>query len=116
MKAAVLVRQNAPLDIYEVELPKLDIGQVLVKVDHSGICGKQIDEITGRQGEERFLPHLLGQEGGGEVVAIGPGVKRGRPGDRVVMRGVKGSGLESPRPGFRRSEGMWSAGGPPPCS
>src|SRR6059058_31625 len=83
MKAAVLVGQNAPLDIYEVELPKLDIGQVLVKVDHSGICGKQIDEITGRQGEDRFIPHLLGHEGGGEVLEVGPGVKKVKPGDRV---------------------------------
>ncbi len=58
MKAAVLVRQDAALEIYELEMPKLDVGQVLVKVEHSGICGKQIDEITGRQGEDRYLPHL----------------------------------------------------------
>ena len=63
MKAAVLVKQNAPLEVYEVEVPKLDIGQVLVRVEYSGICGKQIDEITGRQGEDRFIPHLLGHEG-----------------------------------------------------
>src|SRR3989442_809025 len=74
MKAAVLVKQNAPLEMYEVDLPKLGIGQVLVKVEHSGICGKQIDEITGRQGEDRFMPHLLGHAGGGEVLEIGVGV------------------------------------------
>src|SRR5438105_4694555 len=103
MKAAVLIQQNAPLEIYEVELPMLDVGQVLVKIEHSGICGKQIDEITGRQGEDRFLPHLLGHEGGGEVVEIGPGVKKVRPGDRVVMHWVKGSGIDSPPPRFNHN-------------
>ena len=96
MKAAVLVRQDAALEIYELEMPKLDVGQVLVKVEHSGICGKQIDEITGRQGEDRYLPHLLGHEGGGQVVEIGPGVTKVKPGDRVVMHWVKGSGIDSP--------------------
>src|SRR5262245_18575358 len=93
MKAAILVSQNAPLEIYEVELPKLDVGQVRVKIEHGGICGKQIDEITGRQGEVRFLPHLLGHEGGGEVIEIGPGVTKVKPGERVVMHWVKGSGI-----------------------
>src|SRR5712692_4163810 len=110
MKAAVLVKQNAPLEIYEVELPKLDIGQVLVKVEHSGICGKQIDEITGRQGEDRYLPHLLGHEGGGQVVEIGPGVKKVKPGDRVVMHWVKGSGIDSPPPRFNYKGQVLSAG------
>src|SRR5437773_6362654 len=110
MKAAVLVKQNAPLEIYEVELPKLDIGQVMVRIEHSGICGKQIDEITGRQGEDRFLPHLLGHEGGGEVVEIGPGVKKVKPGDRVVMHWVKGSGIDSLPPRFRRTGEASSAG------
>ena len=110
MKAAVLVKQNAPLEMYEVELPKLGVGQVLVKVEHSGICGKQIDEITGRQGEDRFMPHLLGHEGGGEVVEIGPGVTKVKPGDSVVMHWVKGSGIDSPPPRFNYKGQVLSAG------
>jgi S-(hydroxymethyl)glutathione dehydrogenase / alcohol dehydrogenase len=110
MKAAVLVRQNAPLEIYEVELPKLDIGQVLVKVEHSGICGKQIDEITGRQGEDKFIPHLLGHEGGGEVLEVGPGVTKVKPGDRVVMHWVKSSGIDAPPPRFNYQGQVLSAG------
>jgi S-(hydroxymethyl)glutathione dehydrogenase / alcohol dehydrogenase len=110
MKAAVLVRQNAPLELYEVEIPKLDIGQVLVKVEHSGICGKQIDEITGRQGADRFLPHLLGHEGGGEVVEIGPGVTKLKPGDPVVMHWVKSSGIDAPPPRFAHRGQVLSAG------
>ena len=35
MKAAILVEQNAPLVVAEVEVPKLDVGQVEVKVEYS---------------------------------------------------------------------------------
>jgi S-(hydroxymethyl)glutathione dehydrogenase/alcohol dehydrogenase len=110
MKVAVLVQQNAPLEIYEVEIPKLDVGQVLVRVEYSGICGKQIDEITGRQGEDRFLPHLLGHEGGGIVVEIGPGVKKVKPGDHVVMHWIKGTGIDSTPPRFSHNGKTLSAG------
>jgi S-(hydroxymethyl)glutathione dehydrogenase/alcohol dehydrogenase len=110
MKAAVLVKQNAPLEIYEVEIPKLDVGQVLVRVEYSGVCGKQIDEITGRQGEDRFLPHLLGHEGGGTVVEIGPGVGKVKAGDRVVMHWIKGTGIDSAPPRFSYRGQTLSAG------
>jgi S-(hydroxymethyl)glutathione dehydrogenase / alcohol dehydrogenase len=110
MKAAVLVSQNAALEVYEIEVPKLDVGQVLVRVEYSGICGKQIDEITGRQGDDQYIPHLLGHEGGGEVVDIGPGVTKVKPGDRVVMHWVKGSGIDSRPPRFNYRGQMLSAG------
>jgi S-(hydroxymethyl)glutathione dehydrogenase / alcohol dehydrogenase len=110
MKAAVLVKQNAPLEVYEIEIPKLDIGQVLVSVEYSGICGKQIDEITGRQGADRFIPHLLGHEGGGTVVEVGPGVKKVKPGDRVVMHWIKGIGIDSSPPRFSYQGKTLSAG------
>jgi len=110
MKAAVLVKQNAPLEIYEVDIPRLDVGQVLVRVEYSGICGKQIDEITGRQGEDRYIPHLLGHEGGGTVIEIGPGVKKVKPGDRVVMHWIKGTGIDSAPPRFSHQGKTLSAG------
>jgi S-(hydroxymethyl)glutathione dehydrogenase/alcohol dehydrogenase len=110
MKAAVLVKQNAPLEVYEVEVPKLDIGQVLVRVEYSGVCGKQIDEITGRQGQDRFIPHLLGHEGGGTVMEAGPGVKKVKRGDRVVMHWIKGTGIDSAPPRFSYKGKTLSAG------
>jgi len=103
MKAAILVKQKAPLVVAEVEIPKLDAGQVLVKVECSGICGKQLDELSGRQGEDRFLPHLLGHEGAGIVVDIGPGVRKVKKGDHVVLHWMKGSGIDSNPPRF-----MWN--------
>ena len=52
MKAAILVEQRKPLIIAEIELPQaLDVGQVLVKVHYSGICGSQLGEIDGAKGE-----------------------------------------------------------------
>ena len=62
MKAAVLERLNSPLTIHDLELTELQIGQVLVKVLVSGICGSQLHEVMGHKGNEKFLPHLMGHE------------------------------------------------------
>jgi S-(hydroxymethyl)glutathione dehydrogenase/alcohol dehydrogenase len=110
MKAAVLVRVNAALEVTEVEVPRLEVGQVLVKVSCSGICGKQIDEITGRRGEDPYLPHLLGHEGSGQVVEVGPGVRKVKPGDNVVLHWMKGSGIDAAPPSFSRDGGRINAG------
>lgn len=101
MKAAILVEQRKPLVIDEVQLPQsLEVGQVLVKVHFSGICGSQLGEIDGAKGEDKFLPHLLGHEASGIVEAIGPGVKHVKPGDAVVMHWRKGLGIEGAPPSY----------------
>lgn len=102
MKAAILVEQRKPLVIADIELPStLEYGQVLVKVVCSGICGSQIGEIDGVKGPDKFLPHLLGHEGGGIVVDVGCGVARVKKGDHVVMHWRKGFGIESPIPKYK---------------
>ena len=74
--AAILVKQNSPLIVDKIDLPEeLNYGQVLVKVEISGICGSQIGEINGTKGPDKYLPHLLGHEGCGKIIEIGPGVK-----------------------------------------
>ena len=76
-QAAVLEKNNSPLVIQVVEFQgPLSVGQVLVKLSFSGICGKQLEEIEGSDGEDRFLPHLLGHEGTGTVADTGPGVTK----------------------------------------
>jgi len=110
VKAAILVKQNAPLTVAEVDLPKLDIGQVLVKIDASGICGKQMEEISGKRGADPYIPHLLGHEGAGTVVEIGPGVRKVNPGDHVVLHWVKGSGMDSLPPRYNWDDTEISAG------
>ena len=109
-RAAILVEQKKPLVIEDVELPALKLGQVLVKVLVSGICGSQIGEIEGVKGPDRFLPHLLGHEGCGEVLEVGEGVRHVKTGDRVVLHWRKGAGLESIAPVYASPIGDVNAG------
>jgi Zn-dependent alcohol dehydrogenase len=110
MKAAILVALNAPLEVDDVDLPALGPGQVLVKIGHSGICGKQIDEITGKRGADPYLPHLLGHEGAGVVEDVGPGVRKVKKGDAVALHWMKGSGIDSAAPRYTRKGKPISAG------
>ncbi len=111
MKAAILVEQRKPLIIDEVELPpKLEVGQVLIKVHYSGICGSQLGEIDGAKGEDKFLPHLLGHEASGTVQSVGMGVKQVKPGDVVVMHWRKGLGIEGAPPNYRWRGNTLNAG------
>ena len=98
-KAAILVKNNKPLKLYELEFRgPLKVGQVLVKINYSGICGKQIEEIQGKMGRDKYLPHCLGHEAVGEIVMIGPGVKKVKAKDKVVIHWMKGSGIQSDTP------------------
>ena len=102
MKAAILVQQNAPLVVADVDIPEqLSFGQVLVKVFYSGICGAQINEIEGAKGVDKFLPHLQGHEGSGLVLDTGPGVKTVSNGDYVVMHWRQSDGLQSETPTYQ---------------
>jgi S-(hydroxymethyl)glutathione dehydrogenase/alcohol dehydrogenase len=109
-RAAILVEQKQPLVIESVEVPSPKLGQVLVRVLVSGICGSQLGEIDGVKGPDRFLPHLLGHEGCGEVLEVGDGVRHVKPGDRVVLHWRKGAGLESVAPQYGSRIGTVNAG------
>lgn len=109
--AAILAQQNQPLVIDEVSLPEnLAVGQVLVEVFFSGICGSQLGEIAGVKGPDPYLPHLLGHEGSGKVLAIGPGVNSVMVGDHVVLHWRPGSGIQSVLPRFVWREQLLNAG------
>jgi len=108
--AAILVQQKAPLALEDVEIPPVGFGQVLVKVRCSGICGSQLGEISGVKGPDKFLPHLLGHEGSGEVLEIGQGVRHVKVGDHVVMHWRKGTGMESLAPVYQSKLGKVNAG------
>lgn len=99
--AAILVAQQRPLEIAEITLPEtLDVGQVLVEFAYSGICGSQIGEIEGVKGQDNWLPHLLGHEASGKVLAIGAGVKHVKPGDTVVAHWRPSLGIEATTPRY----------------
>jgi len=111
MKAAILVEQNKPLVVDQIKLPQaLEVGQVLVKVHFSGVCGSQLGEINGAKGEDKFLPHLLGHEASGIVHAVGAGVKFVKPGDHVVMHWRKSQGIESSPPQYSWNGRQLNAG------
>ena len=105
MKAAVLQELGEPLVVKELIIPKLSFGQVLVRIHASGICGAQMNEISGACGKDKYLPHLLGHEGGGVVVEVGPGVCTVTPRDHVVLHWRKGTGMESSPPVYMDLEG-----------
>ncbi len=77
-------------------MPKLLTGQILVKVLFSGVCRSQLMEVRGGRGADPWLPHLLGHEGSGIVLAIGPTVEKVKPGDAVILGWIKGKGLDAP--------------------
>lgn len=95
-KAAILTESRKPLVVDEIDLPdKLDVGQVLVKVLHSTICGAQINEIAAVKGPDKYLPHLLGHEASATVLETGPGVSSVKAGDTVVMHWRPSQGIQS---------------------
>ncbi len=103
--AAVLYEINRPLVLEELLMPELKEGQVLVEIAYSGICHTQSNEIHGRKGEDKFLPHTLGHEGAGRVLATGEGVKKVKPGDPVVLTWIRGSGYEVPSVKYENGSG-----------
>ena len=101
-QAAILVAQQQPLVVDTIELPaELGVGQVLVQLQVSGICGSQLGEIDGVKGADRYLPHLMGHEGFATVLEIGPGVKQVQPGDSVVLHWRPGAGIQADPPKYR---------------
>ena len=110
-RAAILVAQHQPLVVDEIELPEhLDVGQVLVELDYSGICGSQLGEIDGVKGPDKWLPHLLGHEASGTVLAIGPGVRHVKPRDVVVAHWKPSLGIEAAVPHYRWDSKIVNAG------
>ena len=109
--AAILTEQNKPLEISSIEFPEeLELGQVLVKVHYSGICGSQLGEIKGVKGPDKYLPHLMGHEGCATVLEIGPGVANVKPGDLVVLHWMKGDGIQSNTPKYKLRGNIINAG------
>ena len=110
-KAAILVEQNKPLVVDYIKLPKsLSVGQVFVEIEVSGICGSQIGEITGAKGPDKYLPHLMGHEGCGIVLEVGPGVTTVKKGDKVVLHWRKGEGIQAKNAVYEWNDKVLNAG------
>jgi S-(hydroxymethyl)glutathione dehydrogenase/alcohol dehydrogenase len=82
-KAAVATAANKPLEIMTVDLDGPRAGEVLVEIKASGVC--HTDEFTRSSADpEGLFPAILGHEGAGIVVEVGPGVTTLRKGDHVI--------------------------------
>jgi len=104
-KTAILREIGKDLVIEDLEIPELQEGQVLVKILCSGLCGRQLNEIKGYYGEDKYLPHALGHEGSGIVEKIGPGVTIVEPGDYVVLTWLKGKGINAAPCKYKNNKG-----------
>src|SRR6478609_180691 len=83
VRAAVAFKAGAPLSIETVRLEGPRAGEVLVEIKATGIC--HTDEFTRSGGDpEGLFPAILGHEGAGIVVDVGPGVTTLKKGDHVI--------------------------------
>lgn len=74
-----LVVQNVP------EPPPPGAGEARVGVRAAALNHLDLFVAGGLQGASLTFPHIVGADGAGEVAAVGPGVTRVRPGDRVMI-------------------------------
>ncbi|MFC3571501.1 S-(hydroxymethyl)glutathione dehydrogenase/class III alcohol dehydrogenase [Paracoccus simplex] len=82
-RAAVALEPGKPLEVMEVNLEGPKAGEVMIEIKATGIC--HTDDFT-RSGAdpEGIFPAILGHEGAGVVVEVGPGVTSVKPGDHVI--------------------------------
>ncbi|WP_152630395.1 alcohol dehydrogenase AdhP [Acinetobacter ursingii] len=83
MKAAVVTEFNQPLQIKDVDIPKVSAGKVLVKMIATGVCHSDLHAMHGDWPIKPSLPFIPGHEGVGEVVEIGEGITHLKVGDKV---------------------------------
>ena len=82
-QAAVAFEAGKPLEICEVELEGPKKGEVLVEIKATGVCHTDAFTLSG-QDPEGLFPSILGHEGAGIVVEVGPGVLTLKPDDHVI--------------------------------
>ena len=83
VKAAVAWQAGKPLSIETVDLAGPQAGEVLVEIKATGVCHTDAYTLSGADPEGLF-PAILGHEGAGVVVEVGPEVKSLKAGDHVI--------------------------------
>jgi S-(hydroxymethyl)glutathione dehydrogenase/alcohol dehydrogenase len=83
VRAAVAREAGKPLSLETVDLEGPRAGEVLVEIKATGICHTDEFTLSGADPEGIF-PAILGHEGAGVVVDIGPGVTSLKKGDHVI--------------------------------
>lgn len=87
---------NSTVEMKEFPVPEPGHGEVLVKMKSSTICGSDIRAIyrehVGR-GPEGYQNVIAGHEPCGQIAATGPGMRRFKTGDRVIVYHISGCGV-----------------------
>jgi S-(hydroxymethyl)glutathione dehydrogenase/alcohol dehydrogenase len=81
--AAVAFQAGKPLEIVQLDLEGPRAGEVLVEIKATGVCHTDAYTLSGNDPEGLF-PAVLGHEGAGVVLEVGPGVTSLVPGDHVI--------------------------------
>jgi S-(hydroxymethyl)glutathione dehydrogenase / alcohol dehydrogenase len=83
VRAAVALRASEPLEVTTVHLEGPKAGEVLVEIKATGVCHTDAFSLSGVDPDALF-PAILGHEGAGVVVDVGPAVTSVRKGDHVI--------------------------------
>src|ERR1700679_3238607 len=83
VRAAVAFGPGKPLEVTTVQLEGPRAGEVLVEIKATGVCHTDAYTLSGLDSEGLF-PSILGHEGAGVVVEVGPGVTSLEVGDHVI--------------------------------
>lgn len=83
-RAAVLFGVNQPFVIEDIEIRDPQPGEVLVHLAATGLCRTDYHLVTGDYTGHKY-PVVCGHEGAGVVESVGPGVKRVKPGDQIIL-------------------------------
>jgi threonine dehydrogenase-like Zn-dependent dehydrogenase len=96
MKGAILPG-NSSVELKEFDIPVPGHGEVLIKMKSSTICGSDIRAIYHEhlgKGPEGYLPGMIaGHEPSGQIVETGPGCRRFKKDDRVIVYHISGCGV-----------------------
>lgn len=95
MKGAYLPG-NSTVELRDAAVPEPGHGEVLLRMKASTICGSDIRCIYREhlgKGPESYQGFIAGHEPAGQIVKTGPGCRRFREGDRVVVYHISGCGL-----------------------
>ncbi|MCK9160116.1 MAG: zinc-binding dehydrogenase [Bacteroidaceae bacterium] len=87
---------NSTVELKEVDIPAPGYGEVLIKTKSSTICGSDIRAIYREhlgKGPEAYQNKICGHEPCGQIVQCGPGLRRFKEGDRVIVYHISGCGV-----------------------
>ena len=93
VRAAVAFEAGKPLSIETVQLEGPRQGEVLIEIKATGLCHTDAFTLSGADPEGIF-PAILGHEGAGVVVDVGPGVSSLKKGDHVMYDKYAGTNIK----------------------